>query len=176
MPGRWNRYIDAANRKVEIAAFHFEQLSLALPKCPPPHDGRPDVPTQAFFEGLVVASIAAVDQVAQAANSALDLGLSGGNLFEGAAPQIESRVPEFRCWRTKPIGLDLRRLRVRMIHYSYEKSAAGDPSWQVEIANPAYTGSRDLLAYANAALEHFRELAVIARKLETALEAELARG
>lgn len=171
MPGHWSDYIDAAQRKASIAAFHCEQLKHALDNCPPPHDGRPDIPTQAFFEGVVVASVSAIDQVAQAANSALGLGLGPGNLFEGASPEIEHRTPEFKAWREQPIGRDLRRLRVRMVHYSYGKSPTGEPSWQVEVADATYAGSRELLAYAQAAVAYAQELAAIAGRLQQSLAA-----
>lgn len=74
MPGHWDGYIDAAHRKISIAAFHCVQLKHALANCSPPHDGRPDIPVQAFFEGAVVAAVSAIDQIAQAANSALGWG------------------------------------------------------------------------------------------------------
>ena len=171
MPGDWRDYIDAAHRKSHIAAFHCEQLRHALTNCPPPHDGRPDIPTQAFFEGAVVATVSAIDQVAQAANSALSLKLDAGKLFDGAIPEIEKRVPEFKAWREQPIGRDLRRLRVRMVHYSYGKSQSGEPSWQVEVADANYTGSRELYAYAQAAASYVQELATIADKLQKSLAA-----
>lgn len=171
MSDTWRSYIDAAHRKIDIATFNCEQLAIALSDSPPPHDGRPSIPTQAFFEGVVVAVVSAVDQVTQAANSALSLGLAASNLFEGAAPEIEKLVPEFKVWRTQPIGRDLRRLRVRMVHYTYEKFASSNPLWQVERANPDYTGPRELLAYARAATTYARELAVIADKLQDALPA-----
>ena len=95
----WSDYVDAVQRKAAIANFHCDQLRLALADCKAPHDGRPDIATQAFLEGVVVAAVSAIDQVAQAANSALRLGLSSGNLFAGASPEIESRVPEFKEWR-----------------------------------------------------------------------------
>ncbi|MDP2266777.1 MAG: hypothetical protein Q8J70_09525 [Thiobacillus sp.] len=171
MPGHWNNYIDAAHRKISIAAFHCEQLRHALANCQPPHDGRPDIPTQAFFEGTVVATVSAIDQVAQAANSALSLGLGAGNLFDGVVAEIEAHVPEFKAWREQPIGRDLRRLRTRMVHYSYDKSSNGNPEWQVELADANYTESRELFAYAQAAASYAQELGVIADKLEQLLAA-----
>ena len=177
MPTNWSDYIDAAHRKISIAAFHCEQLRHALANCQPPHDGRPDIPTQAFFEGTVVASISVIDQVAQAANSALGLGLNPGNLFDGTVAKIEQRVPEFRAWRERPIGRDLRRLRTRMVHYSYGKSSCGNPTWQVGVADANYTGSRELFAYAQAAAAYAQELGVIADKLQHSLAAgNLAAG
>jgi len=169
MPVHWSDYIDAAHRKIGIATFHCEQLNVALVNCRPPHDGRPEIPTQAFFEGAVVATVSAIDQVAQAANSALGLRLRAANLFDGASPEIEQRVPEFRAWREQPIGRDLRRLRTRMVHYSYGKSSSGNPSWQVEVADRNYTGSRELFAYAQAAASYAQELGAIASKLQQSL-------
>lgn len=171
MFGDWRDYIDAAHRKAYIAAFHCEQLKHALANCRPPHDGRPDIPTQAFFEGAVVATVSAIDQVAQATNSALGLGLDAGKLFDGTAPEIERRVPEFKAWREQPIGRDLRRLRVRMVHYSYGKSQSGNLSWQVEVADANYTGSRELYAYAQAASSYAQQLATIADTLQESLVA-----
>lgn len=169
MPTSWSDYINAAHRKIDISVFHCEQLRHALANCPPPNDGRPDIPTQAYFEGVVVAVVSAIDQVAQSANSALDLGLDAGNLFDGAAPEIETRVPEFRAWREQLVGRDLRRLRTRMVHYSYVKSTNGDPVWQVEVADVNYTGSRELFAYAQAAASYAKELGTIANKLQLSL-------
>ncbi|MFK3844744.1 hypothetical protein [Stenotrophomonas sp. PS02297] len=167
----WSDYVDAAQRKAAIANFHCDQLRLALADCKAPHDGRPDVATQAFFEGVVVAAVSAIDQVAQAANSALRLGLSSGNLFAGASPEIESRVPEFKDWREDPIGRDLRRLRTRMVHYSYCKSATSAPSWQVEVVDANYAGPRELLAYAEAAAAYAQRLGAIAERLRLSLAA-----
>lgn len=172
MPVHWSDYIDAAHRKIGIAQFHCAQLKHALANCQPPHDGRPDIPTQAFFEGAVVATVSAIDQVVQAANSALGLGLNAGNLFAGASPEIEKHAPEFKAWRERPIGRDLRRLRTRMVHYSYGKSPHGGPSWQVEVADPNYKGSRELLAYARAAIAYAQQLGAIAKKLQQSLLAD----
>jgi hypothetical protein len=169
MSAHWGDYIDAAHRKIAIAVFHCEQLKRALANCPPPHDGRPDIPTQAFFEGAVVATVSAIDQVAQAANSALGLSLQAANLIEGAYPEIEKRVPDFKAWREQPIGRDLRRLRTRMVHYSYDKSPTGDPLWQVGVVDPNYTGSRELFAYAHAAASYGQVLGTIADKLQLSL-------
>lgn len=176
MPVHWDDYIDAAHRKIGIAEFHCEQLRHTLANYSLLPDGRPDIPTQAFFEGTVVATVSAIDQVAQAINSALGLGLGAGNLFDGAAPEIEQRVPAFRIWRDMPIGRDLRRLRTRMVHYSYDKSPNGDLAWQVEVADAKYTGSRELLAYAQAAVSYARELGAIADELQQVLAAGCTRA
>src|SRR4051812_34794980 len=103
MANDWEDYIDAARRKISIAFFHAEELKRRLAENAYPGDGRPPIPVQACFEGVVIASVAAIDQVAQAANSALGLGLSPGKLFEGAAKEISSRIPDFQRWRDDPL-------------------------------------------------------------------------
>jgi hypothetical protein len=165
----WRDYIDAARRKISIASFHADQLDRALSQTYPGANGRPPIVVQAFFEGVVIAVIAAIDQVAQATNSALRLGLLPGNLFERAFQEIEALVPEFKAWRENPIGVDLRRVRTRMMHYSYMKSPSGQPSWKVESANDNYRGSRELSHYAKAAVEYADELRILSGKLENAL-------
>lgn len=165
MSSDWTNYIDAAHRKVRIAEFHCEQLNRVLEKGQGPFSDCPEIPIQAYFEGVVVATVSAVDQVAQAANSALNLHLTAGNLFDGSFTSIESLVPESKKWREQPMGRDLRRLRVRMVHYSYTKSPDGQLTWQVETVGSNYGGSRDLSRYAEAAVAYARELGIIADKL-----------
>ena len=175
MADDWPRYIDAAKRKIEIAEYHCDQLKHALSNASVPHDWRPEIRTQACFEGVVVATIAAVDQIAQAVNSALNLHLASGKLFEGTLGEILERVPEYENWRQQPIGRDLRRLRTRMVHYSYTKSSNG-PRWEVEVANEDYAGPRDLLGYAEATTAYAQELGSLAGKLETSLAASTKAG
>lgn len=170
MPPHWTDYIDAAYRKIDIAAFHCEQFKIVLGQYQGPFDSSPTIPIQAYFEGTIVATVSAIDQVAQAVNSALNLHLEPRNLFEGASREIESLVPTFKAWRDQPIGLDLRRLRTRIVHYSYVKSFNGDFKWHVETANHDYTGARDLSAYTEATVAYGRELAGIVAKLKELLE------
>lgn len=154
---KWEAYLDAARRKIQIASYHAHVLEEQLAQNDFPLDGRPPISVQASFEGVVFAVIAAIDQVAQAVNSALKLGLSSGELFEGVTKEIEVRVPEFRSWRNDPMGLDLRRLRTRMAHYSYQKRSA-KLIWEVESANEAFVGSRELASYAKAAVAYAHTL------------------
>ena len=169
MPLHWPDYIDAAHRKIDIAAFHCNQLKAALAQSRDNGSSRPDIKIQAFFEGVITAAISAADQVAQAANSALKLRAGNGRLFDVAAPEIEARVPCFREWRERPIGRDLRKLRVRIVHYSYVKSPTVDRNWQVEATNSNYQGSRSLLDYAEATVAYARELGKIADTLADSL-------
>jgi hypothetical protein len=171
MPSHWTEYLVAAHRKVDIAAFHCEQLKSALGRYNGSFDGCPTIPIQAYFEGTVVAAVSAIDQVAQAANSALELRLRSEDLFDCASSQIERRVPAYRNWRDQPIGVDLRRLRTRIVHYSYTKSSSGDLKWEVETVNGNYAGARDLSAYAEAVVVYCRELAVIADELRESFAA-----
>lgn len=175
MPPRWVDYIDAAHRKIAITAFHCEQLKVALSNTHSNAGGRPEIPVQAFFEGVVTAVISAADQVAQAANSALELGAGNGTLFDVASPVIEARVPDFREWRKQPIGRDLRRLRVRIVHYSYVKSPSVDRNWQVEATGSDYQGPRDLFTYAQAAVAYACKLGPIADRLAESLAANSER-
>lgn len=175
MPDRWTEYIDASHRKIAIAEFHCEQLKTALAICRDDASDRPDIPVQAFFEGVITAVISATDQVAQATNSALVLHANSGNLFNVASPAIEARVPCFTRWREQPIGHDLRRLRVRIVHYSYVKSPNADGIWQVETTGTDYHGLRDLSSYADAAVAYAKELGFIADKLALTLLANNPR-
>lgn len=94
MANIWIDYIDAAHRKIRIAEFHLGQLNALLNLGQDPFSERPQIPVQAHFEGVVVATGAAIDQVAQAANSAWKLGLKPSDLFNGTSLEIEKRIPD----------------------------------------------------------------------------------
>lgn len=113
--------------------------------------------------------MAAVDQVAQAVNSAWQLHLNSTNLVEQAFTTLAERLPEIGDWFREQIGLDLRRLRVRMVHYAYTKTPQG-PHWIVESAGTEYSGSRELVGYANSAVEYGERL----RELLLRIEQEIA--
>lgn len=167
----WETYIDAARRKIDIATFHGEQLKAALHA--EQDDWRPSIPVQASFEGIVVSVVSAIDQVAQAANSAWKIGAAPGELFQRASAAIEVQIPNFRLWREQPIGLDLRRLRTRMVHYSYDKSAAGGQAWHVEETGSGYSHSREIGSYSEAAIAYAHELARLADELDDLLRSQV---
>jgi hypothetical protein len=173
VPTDWTAHIDAAHRKIAIAEFHWDQLRAALHGARAEHGNRPGIAVQAFFEGVVTAVVSAADQVAQAANSALKLGAGrdGRSLFDVASPEIDVRVTGFKEWRQQPIGVDLRRLRTKMVHYSYEKAPAADRHWHVQPTGVDYAGDRDLLTYASAAVSYAGELGVLADQLQASLAA-----
>lgn len=170
----WNRFLDAARRKAAITAFFSDRLAEAhrevkQPSIPPP------IPIQAYFEGAVVSSIAAVDQAAQAVNKALCLRLGTDVLVSKAFAHVSKALGEIDTWFQDPIGLDLRRIRTRVVHYSYSKSAGVGCRWNVEEANPSYTGSRELVDYANAAAAYAARLSDLTVVLEEWLE-QACRG
>jgi hypothetical protein len=168
----WVSYLNAARRKVEIARYHLEQLERL--RLVPPLDGPREcpVPIQAHFEGVVISVMAAVDQTAQAINSALNLGARESQLFDKAFGAVTAAVPALKTWCGKPIGRDLRGVRRSAIHHSYEKTPDGPlPRWRVEESSVRYEGSRELRVYGEAAVAHAEELI----RLIPAIQSELRR-
>lgn len=157
----------AARRKLSVAEYHSDRLA-ELRNFDSSPDGVPPIEIQAHFEGVIISLMAAVDQVAQAVNSALRLGLNNSNLISGAFERISQFVPETADWYGNPLGRDLRKLRTRMVHYSYQKSPSAQ-GWHVENANPAYKGSREIIAYAREAVRYGRELAELVEDFENRL-------
>jgi hypothetical protein len=156
METAWLSYLDAAERKVAIGEYHVVRLIAEL-KGGRSQDGRPPIPIQAHFEGVVIAVMAAVDQVAQATNVACGLHLKPQELVSGAFERLGAEVATIREWFNDPLGLDLRQIRTRMAHYSYEKRPRRW-CWVIEEANPRYLGTRELGPYARNALEYGRRL------------------
>lgn len=165
---KWSDYLDAAHRKTDIARYHLEQLRASLaPSAQPGPSSYPPIPVQAHFEGVVVSVMAAVDQVAQGINVAFDLRASSSDLFEKAYRPLASTIPELDTWLKKKLGLDLRRIRVRIVHYSYRKKPVPGPSWHVEDTGAGYDGSRELRVYSEAALRHAEELIGLIKKIRS---------
>ena len=73
----------------------------------------------------------------------------GGRLSKG--------IPHVAEWFNEPIGIDLRRLRTRMMHYAYTKTC-GSPGWVVEPTKSAFTGSRELNDYSASAADYATRL------------------
>jgi hypothetical protein len=167
----WQDYIEAARRKIFIAAYHAERLKNEPSSAVGPQMNAPSIPAQAHFEGVIVSIMAAVDQVAQAVNSALLLRLDSRNLVKETFTHLAQANSDVGSWFGEPIGRDLRRIRVRMVHYQYAKTPQG-PCWAVESSGRDYDGSRELVAYANRAVEYGEHL----RKLLPLIEAEIAKS
>lgn len=167
-----SRYIDAARRQCSISQYHLSCLRTQL-RPPAPGQDAPPIPVQAHFEGVVVSAMAAVDKIARATNSGLSLSLNQGELVTGAMAELGRRIGSVKSWFESPIGRDLRRIRVRIIHYAYAKTP--DPvkrQWLVETAGAEYAGSRALLDYASAAVEYGAVLSALLPKIEARLRAE----
>lgn len=163
----WKEYLEAAQRKMRVADFHLARLSAVVTT----HmDREPPIELQAHFEGVVVSVIAAVDQVGQAVNSALRLGASPGDLFEKAFGRLRTHLPAVDAWCQEPIGRDLRSIRVRIIHYAYSKTAH-ELGWTVEPGRGDYQGSREVVAYASAAVDYSRRLVGLIPSIEELLGA-----
>lgn len=159
MPDTRSKYkgcLDAAKRKIKIAEFHLHHLKAEL-EVATQDENPPPIPIQAYFEGVVLSVIAAIDQVAQAANYGFSLHLNSGNLVEKAFAALIVEIPGLQTWYNNTFGVDLRRIRTRMAHYSYEKTPLA-LVWVIESANSGYTGSRDLKSYAETALKYGIEL------------------
>lgn len=163
----WQDLLEAASRKVDLAEYHLACLATSLMQ-PPVSDKQPPVPVQAHFEGVVVCVLAAIDQVAQAVNSACGLHLRTADLVERAFARASLEVPDVAKWFKDPIGRDLRRVRTRMVHYSYAK-LPNLSQWLVEDAGTEYTGSREVLEYARAAVRYGHELRQLAIEIAAVL-------
>jgi hypothetical protein len=151
-----------------IASFHRSRLESELGSPDLTGAAIPPIPVQAHFEGVIVALMAVVDQVAQAANKALELRLPPHKLVEDAFGKLGDAMPDVRSWFGEEIGRDLRRIRVRIIHYHYTKNPA-EHRWKVESADTGYSGSRELLAYASAGIEYVQRLGTMPHSIETEL-------
>ena len=161
----WRTQLDAARRKIAVASYHVDCLGKALKVRGITSRSAPPIPIQAHFEGVIVSVIAAVDQVAQAANSGFQLHLSPARLFQGAFSRLSKVCAEIQTWMANPIGPDLRRIRTRIVHYSYKKTLH-ESFWVVESADSAYKGSRELLSYATSAVEFGKRLIEMLPQIE----------
>jgi hypothetical protein len=170
MPEDWKAYLTAARRKCEVSDYFARRLAAVL-RDVDHHSELPPIPVQAYFEGVVIASMAAVDQIAQAVNKALRLRLSPDRLVGQAFEKLVALVPDLKPWFDETLGVDLRRIRTRIIHYSYVKSpdAKSPPRWRVESAGTSYSGSRELLDYAAAAAEYAARLRGLTDTIERGL-------
>ena len=150
---QWQDHLESAARQTQIAAYHIKQLKARLEKF---NGGAVPIPIQAHFEGVVLASLATIDKVAQAVNSALKLGAKNGEKFQKAFSEIRCLEPVEK-WLQNPFGIDLRRTRARIAHYFYSKDSKGI-HFLVEEVDSKYDGSREILAYGQSALEYAKEL------------------
>jgi hypothetical protein len=164
----WQQFLEAARRKVAIARFHLDGLQKALRETAEALSGAPPIPVQAYFEGVVISVIAAIDQVKAAVESTVPQPHEPADRNASVLDRLHT--PDVAAWYEAPFGRDLRRIRVRMVHYIYAKTLQG-PGWVVESAGRPWSGSRELLTYAQHAVEYGERL----EELLPQIEAELAR-
>jgi hypothetical protein len=88
----WREYLAAASQKIGIVQCHAKCLKM-LRDTAAGADGLPPIPVQAHFEAVVFSVIAAVDQVAQAVNSALTLRLDPATLVQVAFDRLSKGEP-----------------------------------------------------------------------------------
>ena len=167
-PEGWQKYFQAARRKVAIARYHRDRIEEIIKLSEQPGN-LPPIPVQAHFEGVLVSVIAAIDQVAQGVNSALDLGAQPSKRVKIAFEKIIRLLPKVRKWYDNPLGVDLRRIRTRIAHYSYKKTPK-ESYWVVESASTHYKGNRELVAYSIAAVNYIECLEKLLPELEPKLK------
>ena len=156
----WQAYCEAAEKKVAIAAYHQRRLEEALTE-----SSHPTV-VQAHFEGVLQATIAAADQLAEAISRRLALALDNANLQMAAEAMPTSTVRKalFK-WIQRPIGADVRELRRRATHHYYWKTRGGPrPSVQRPVDAKPYGGPRDLVSYGQAVVAYAESLTQLIEK------------
>ena len=164
----WADYLVAVRRKILIAHFHADQLCLD----PDASLDVVTVPVQAYFEGVLLAFIAAADQFAEGLNVRLRLCLQNPNLKDASeAMQRGTLRTRLFKWYDAPIAADVRNVRRQIAHHHYEKTPAGP---RLEVAPPsggarAYGGPRDLARYTSAVVEHLDRLDVLVTAAESRL-------
>jgi hypothetical protein len=154
--GDWPDQIVAARRKLEVACYHLGQLRAELTAPGLPRSECPPVPIQAHFEGVLVALLGAVEKVAEATNTALDLRLPLRDLVSGTFTELGSRLPDVRSWFKQEIYSDLRRC-LRAARYAPAPNTS-PARWLVKSEGNGHRRLRELLEYATAGEEHGRQL------------------
>ena len=144
--------IKAVRRKIGIARYHLDRLREALVEDPP------SIEQQAHFEGVLLSIEAARWQ----ANSVVINARRAGTLLRAE--------DEFDGWTGRTIARDLRDVRNAAAHGWYSKAAG---VWKP--TGSSYEGSRELVAYCAAAVNHLEELGRIVESLETELGVHVGR-
>ena len=143
----WHEYVDAVYRKIGIARYH-EQRLLKLPY--PGEAESIDVGIQAHFEGVLSAAVSGRDQLRAAINRCRRDGVVNTETLDAAETSL-------RDWCSQPIFIDATKLRNKATHCFYDKSQKGR-FINVESVGGPYTGSRDLLDYSRALVEHLADI------------------
>ncbi len=175
-PRRYQDYLVAARRKIEIARYHGDCLESLTPnELSIIENGLPLVKVQAHLEGLIYAFIAATDQLGEGLNLGLRLHLYQPNLqnaIEGMDKRKSQLRRDLQRWQENPLAKDVRELRRQATHHHYGKTQQG-PQWLVDhLPKSRYSGSRDLDEYSKAVLEHLEKLLTIIDEYDTQLKNE----
>lgn len=171
----WLDLLEAARRKFEIARDALNELMRILPPKrsmdPAQAPDQPPVAVQRNFESIIGSAVAAIDQVAQATNSALRLRAKPQELFDKAFGELSRSVPALGKWRDRRLGVDLRRIRVKAFHYHYGKRFSG--MWEVQDTGAGYLGNRELPEYSQAVVRYIEKLVSFLPQIEMALRAHI---
>lgn len=153
----WDAYLTAVRRKIDIAIYHLNRLATELALSNPP---AVPTPVQAHFEGILYSFVAVEDQLAEGLRSAYSTNARHRRLRDavGRMPESEMRR-RLSIWNDAKLVADVHAIRVRATHHHYEKDPHGG-HWVVEEPTrvPPYGGSREILAYGEAAVTHLRQL------------------
>jgi hypothetical protein len=155
-----NDYLSAACRKIEIAQYHLNKLRELSPGVP---TLVVPIPVQAHFEGILIAFIAASDQVAEAIAQGLHLG-NVQNLGEALKRSKRTGSPwdDLRRWNDAVISLDVRAIRRLAVHHHYIKAHG---ILEAAPGRPDYGGSRELIPYGEAVSAHLDALKTLLESL-----------
>jgi hypothetical protein len=157
---KWQEYLEAARCKIKIADYHFNWLTAEAAQ------GQfytATIPIQAHFEGLLYAFVAATDKAGAAIDSLMRLDVGSTALAE-----MCSLKDQLSGSRSTPIATDVRKLRNLATHSYYKKVPDGSGLKVQELTGrdqSSYRGSRDLVEYGKAAVDHLHALTRILEQL-----------
>lgn len=167
---RWQDYIEASRRKIEISRFHADRLGEVVGR-----DAN-TVEVQAHFEGVLYAFVAVCDQTAEAIHLGLRLDTSPVTLraYIPAIPDPSIRS-KLKTWYESDIVVDVLAIRRRAVHHHYKKTPHG-PRLEVQLPprRTPYGGSRLVDEYAKAAVVHLEQMQSLLSELALAINAASA--
>ena len=160
------RQLIAAERKIEIACFHYQHLEKNLPSAHADSLGMPPIPVQAYFEGVVISAFSAIDKVLGALKIQYPNEITGGDQFQlleiikPYAPGSKNLIEKESFYN------DLRRMRNDAAHASQEKTPSG-LAWVVRAPKGSrYSGEREILKYAKTAIEFAKNCSPVIEELK----------
>lgn len=171
-----SRCLFAAQRKIEIASYHLDELCERLGRLSEPHD-LPPIPVQAHFEGVVVSIIASEEKVKEALRSAYRVDRENEKKCKRIYGKVARKLPALGEWFANAILGDIREVRNLAIHQHYEKRpvTAGGPVAIWEVDKPKrtnYGGPRELREYCRAGLAVGTTLSDLIPQIEELLRRE----